>query len=125
VDRVCIRNSALKVFAHVLALLALAAASLPGHAAPQSNEPIPRKDIFGNPTRNVARVSPDGKTLAWLAPRAARTRRRGPRAQEDLSRALLHARIHCHRFDSASNCRQRHSRLRPTIAFERVQMIVA
>lgn len=68
-DQVRIRNSALKVFAHVLALVALAAVSLAGHAAPQSSEPIPRKDIFGNPTRNVARLSPDGKTLAWLAPR--------------------------------------------------------
>lgn len=68
-DRGCIRNSALKAFAPVLALVALAAVSLPGHAAPQPHEPIPRKDIFGNPTRNVARLSPDGKTLAWLAPR--------------------------------------------------------
>lgn len=62
-------NGALKALARVVAVFALIAASLPGHAAPQSNAPIPRKDIFGNPTRNVAKVSPDGKMLAWLAPR--------------------------------------------------------
>lgn len=30
---------------------------------------IPRKDIFGNPTRTAATVSPDGKFIAFLAPK--------------------------------------------------------
>jgi dipeptidyl aminopeptidase/acylaminoacyl peptidase len=31
---------------------------------------LPRKLIFGNPDRTAPRVSPDGKQLAWLAPKA-------------------------------------------------------
>ncbi len=69
-DQVWIGNSAITVIARVVAIVTLAAASLASLAAPQSTEPIPRKDIFGNPTRNVAKISPDGKLLAWLAPRA-------------------------------------------------------
>ena len=30
---------------------------------------IPRKVLFGNPDRTQVRISPDGATLAWLAPR--------------------------------------------------------
>jgi dipeptidyl aminopeptidase/acylaminoacyl peptidase len=30
---------------------------------------LPRKTIFGNPERALLRVSPDGKQLAWLAPK--------------------------------------------------------
>jgi len=50
-------------------LPALAAGAAPG-AADMSQVPlIPRKDIFGNPERAAARISPDGKMLAYLAPR--------------------------------------------------------
>jgi len=30
---------------------------------------IPRKDIFGNPTRTSPAISPDGKYIAYIAPR--------------------------------------------------------
>jgi hypothetical protein len=30
---------------------------------------IPRKVLFGNPDRSQVRISPDGATLSWLAPR--------------------------------------------------------
>ncbi len=30
---------------------------------------IPRAAVFGNPDRTQARISPDGKTLSWLAPK--------------------------------------------------------
>lgn len=30
---------------------------------------IPRKDIFGNPTRSLPMISPDGKSIAFIAPR--------------------------------------------------------
>lgn len=58
-----------KASRRVLAISGLAIASLCAYAASQTVELIPRKDIFGNPTRNLAKVSPDGKMLAWLAPR--------------------------------------------------------
>ena len=29
---------------------------------------IPRKKLFGNPTRAQAKISPDGRWLSWLAP---------------------------------------------------------
>ncbi len=52
-------------------LAALSAATL--LAVPMStfaqSELIPRKHIFGNPTRTSATVSPDGRYLAFLAPR--------------------------------------------------------
>lgn len=38
-------------------------------AAQAAPDLIPRKHIFGNPTRTMATVSPDGKRLAYLAPR--------------------------------------------------------
>lgn len=37
--------------------------------ATAQNELIPRKHIFGNPTRTSATISPDGRHLAFLAPR--------------------------------------------------------
>jgi len=37
--------------------------------ATAQNELIPRKHIFGNPTRTSATISPDGRQLAFLAPR--------------------------------------------------------
>ena len=30
---------------------------------------IPRQDLFGNPEKSAAEVSPDGKWIAWLAPK--------------------------------------------------------
>src|SRR5688572_17559397 len=54
-------------------LAAVSAATL--LAVPMStfaqSELIPRKHIFGNPTRTSATVSPDGRYLAFLAPRDA------------------------------------------------------
>jgi len=47
----------------------LAAASLPATALAQSPDLIPRKLIFGNPSRLAPKLSPDGKTIAWIAPR--------------------------------------------------------
>lgn len=32
---------------------------------------IPRTDIFGNPERSIARISPDGHHVSWLAPKDA------------------------------------------------------
>ncbi len=50
----------------------LAAALLPladlARAADQDRI-IPRKDIFGNPTRTSPAISPDGKSIAYIAPR--------------------------------------------------------
>lgn len=34
------------------------------------SEPIPRRILFGNPTRAALEISPDGRSLAWLAPDA-------------------------------------------------------
>jgi len=42
--------------------------ALPVHAAEQDRL-IPRKDIFGNPTRTLPAISPDGKNIAYIAPR--------------------------------------------------------
>ena len=30
---------------------------------------IPLRDLFGDPERALARLSPDGRRLSWLAPR--------------------------------------------------------
>jgi len=49
------------------AVLALTAAA-PCWAAPTAPL-IERAKLFGNPSRTAARISPDGKWLAWLAPR--------------------------------------------------------
>lgn len=42
---------------------------LPPIVAAQTSELIPRKMIFGNPSRLMPKVSPDGNSLAWIAPR--------------------------------------------------------
>ena len=48
------------------ALLPLAAVS----AQPLAGVPlIPRDALFGNPVKAAGRISPDGKTLSWIAPR--------------------------------------------------------
>lgn len=52
------------------ALLVAASVVAAGSAAAQTEPPlIPRKHIFGNPTRTIATVSPDGTKVAYLAPR--------------------------------------------------------
>src|SRR2546426_3530927 len=53
------------VAALAAALLALA---LPVQAA-DPDRLIPRKDIFGNPTRTLPAISPDGRNIAYIAPR--------------------------------------------------------
>jgi dipeptidyl aminopeptidase/acylaminoacyl peptidase len=56
-------------------LFALAVASLVAatfmstSVAAQTTDLIPRKLIFGNPSRLMPKLSPDGKSLAWIAPR--------------------------------------------------------
>ena len=54
-------------------LLAAAAASLPLSYVPaiaQADVPlIPREKLFGNPTKALGRISPDGQWLSWIAPR--------------------------------------------------------
>lgn len=53
--------------------LGLLAFGTGGAAAPQADPGtvrlIERKDLFGNPTKTQARLSPDGKWLSWIAPR--------------------------------------------------------
>ena len=52
------------------AALALGAfLSLPPAGAATAPDLLPRADIFGNPERTSATISPDGRTLAFLAPR--------------------------------------------------------
>ena len=58
------KTSVLSIVA--LAALALVPMSTPVHA---QADLIPRKHIFGNPTRTSATISPDGRQLAFLAPR--------------------------------------------------------
>ena len=55
----------------VIALAAAAGGLSPMLAAQSTSPPelIPRKAIFGNPTRASATISPDGRQLAFLAPR--------------------------------------------------------
>ena len=56
----------------ILIALAAAGATLPPMLDAQSTaapDLIPRKSIFGNPTRASATISPDGRQLAFLAPR--------------------------------------------------------
>jgi dipeptidyl aminopeptidase/acylaminoacyl peptidase len=38
------------------------------HAAPAPLKLIPREDMFGNPVKAAAKLSPDGQWLSWLAP---------------------------------------------------------
>ncbi len=50
----------------ILAILTLA---LPAGADDKNGPPlIPRHDLFGNPEKTAAELSPDGKWVAWLAP---------------------------------------------------------
>src|SRR4030095_11493034 len=52
------------------ALLAATLWPLAGSAqAADQDRIIPRKDIFGNPTRTSPAISPDGKSIAYIAPR--------------------------------------------------------
>jgi dipeptidyl aminopeptidase/acylaminoacyl peptidase len=49
---------------------ALLAGSTPALAAAEMNVPlIERQKLFGNPSRSMGRISPDGKWMAFLAPR--------------------------------------------------------
>ncbi|MGB5335840.1 MAG: S9 family peptidase [Woeseiaceae bacterium] len=38
-------------------------------AQPEAAAIIPREAIFGNPERSIARISPDGRHVSWLAPK--------------------------------------------------------
>ena len=51
-----------------LAAATLSSLALPVRAAEQ-DQLIARKDIFGNPTRTLPAISPDGKNIAYIAPR--------------------------------------------------------
>jgi dipeptidyl aminopeptidase/acylaminoacyl peptidase len=53
----------------VAAATLVAAAPMASTAVAQSTDLIPRKLIFGNPSRLMPKLSPDGKSLAWIAPR--------------------------------------------------------
>jgi dipeptidyl aminopeptidase/acylaminoacyl peptidase len=51
----------------LILIFAVLAFSIPAYA--KSEPPlIPRQDLFGNPEKSAAEVSPDGKWIAWLAP---------------------------------------------------------
>ena len=56
------------VLAASLALGLAASVAMPALAAAPPPL-IPRQAIFGNPERTLARISPDGKWLSWVAPR--------------------------------------------------------
>src|SRR3990167_9548128 len=52
------------------AALTLGMAAMTAQAAPSVSAPlIERTKFFGNPSRSQGRISPDGKWLAWIAPR--------------------------------------------------------
>ena len=63
-------NARMPMLARTAALVAatLLPLALPAQAADQESL-IPRKDIFGNPTRTLPAISPDGKNIAYIAPR--------------------------------------------------------
>jgi dipeptidyl aminopeptidase/acylaminoacyl peptidase len=64
-------NARIPPLAFTAALVAVAVLSplaLPVQAAEQGSL-IARKDIFGNPTRTLPAISPDGKNIAYIAPR--------------------------------------------------------
>jgi hypothetical protein len=63
-------NARIPMLACTAALVAatLSPLALPVQAADQDGL-IPRKDIFGNPTRTLPAISPDGKNIAYIAPR--------------------------------------------------------
>ncbi len=49
----------------ILGMLLFALPARAGNESPL----IPRQDLFGNPEKSMAEVSPDGKWIAWLAPK--------------------------------------------------------
>jgi dipeptidyl aminopeptidase/acylaminoacyl peptidase len=54
------------------AMAAIVAATASAAPAPRASAPPPlieRAKLFGNPSRSAGRLSPDGKWLAWLAPK--------------------------------------------------------
>jgi len=51
------------------AMTAIVAATAFAAPAPQPPPLIERAKLFGNPSRSAGRLSPDGKWLAWLAPK--------------------------------------------------------
>ena len=53
----------------VAAVTLVATTPIATTAVAQSPDLIPRKLIFGNPSRLAPKLSPDGKSLAWIAPR--------------------------------------------------------
>jgi dipeptidyl aminopeptidase/acylaminoacyl peptidase len=55
--------------ATAVAVIAASALVAGGQAAGGPAPLIERTKLFGNPSRNAGRVSPDGKWLSWLAPR--------------------------------------------------------
>ncbi|WP_225889751.1 S9 family peptidase [Indioceanicola profundi] len=60
----------LATFAAAVALLPAALPASAATTAPEVKaELIPRQELFGNPSRSAPRISPDGKMLAFLAPR--------------------------------------------------------
>src|SRR5438876_11820346 len=64
-------NTRMPALAFAVALVVVAtllALALPVQAAEQDRL-IPRKDIFGNPTRTLPAISPDGRNIAYIAPR--------------------------------------------------------
>lgn len=63
-------NARMPTLACAAALVAatLLPLAVPAQAADQDSL-IPRKDIFGNPTRTLPAISPDGKNIAYIAPR--------------------------------------------------------
>lgn len=59
----------LKFLTVLMAASVAAGARASAPALAQSDSLIPRKLIFGNPSRLMPKLSPDGKSLAWIAPR--------------------------------------------------------
>ncbi|HQR21593.1 MAG TPA: S9 family peptidase [Burkholderiaceae bacterium] len=59
----------LKFLTVLMAASVAAGALASAPALAQSDSLIPRKLIFGNPSRLMPKLSPDGKSLAWIAPR--------------------------------------------------------
>jgi len=58
-----------KILSVLLGACLVAAGFVPALVTAQTTDLIPRKMIFGNPSRLMPKLSPDGKSLAWIAPR--------------------------------------------------------
>jgi dipeptidyl aminopeptidase/acylaminoacyl peptidase len=56
------------MFVRLLSLVSVSLFGLPLQVRGESPPLIPRKVLFGNPVKASPRISPDGKTLAYLAP---------------------------------------------------------